>query len=185
MSESLYCTIYCVKNNFDSKVYVGQTWQSTDRRFYEHKNQKKCIKLFNAIQKHGPDNFSIQPLVVCHTQEVADFWEDYFINKYDSIDKGYNIRYGGSKGKHTEEAKKKMSVSHMGKHTSAKTEFKPGYIGPSKLNLLIAEEIREKYAKGSYTHRQLAQEYRVSQPTICLIVKNKTWQSQKYGNNEI
>lgn len=181
----MYCIIYCVKNNINDRVYIGQTWQSLDRRFYEHKNQKKCLKLFNAIQKYGADNFSIQPLVVCSTQEVADFWEDYFITKYDSVEKGYNIRYGGSRGKHTPEAKKKMSDAHMGKHSSPKTEFKPGYIGYSKLDWQNVEEIREKCLKDGLTRKQVAQEYGVSTVTIGLIVRNKIWVNQKSGNNEI
>ena len=51
--NNIYCIIYIVKNTINKKCYIGQTWQNLDRRFYEHKKQKKCPKLFNAINKYG------------------------------------------------------------------------------------------------------------------------------------
>ena len=36
-------------------------------------------------------------------------------------------------------------------------------------------EIREKYRKGSHTHRSLAKEYGVKSPTITNIINRKTW----------
>jgi group I intron endonuclease len=101
--------IYKITSHSTSKVYIGQTWQALPQRFNEHKSKSKCHKLVNAFNKYGKDNFKIEFITVCHTQECADKLEVEFIQKYDSIKNGYNIRSGGSKGKHSKETVDKMS----------------------------------------------------------------------------
>jgi group I intron endonuclease len=110
----MYCLIYLLTNTLNNKVYVGQTWKTLAQRFgYGYKGS---LHIFNAINKYGKENFRYTILTVCSTQKIANYWEDYFIVKYDSINTGYNIKNGGSKGKHSEETKKKMSESHSGEN---------------------------------------------------------------------
>lgn len=45
----------------------------------------------------------------------------------------------------------------------------------SKLTTSQILEIREKYSSGNFTQYQLAEEYKVSQPQIHLIIKKKNW----------
>lgn len=175
-SSSIYCFIYIITNSFNNKVYIGQTWQSLERRFYEHVNQNKCIKLHNAIIKYGKEVFSIRPLIICHSQLIADYWESYFINKHDSINNGYNIREGGSTGKHSRSTKEKLSIAHRGKRTSPKTEFKAGEKHHSaKINEIIAKNIRLLHETGSFTAKELAEKYQLSQQSIYNILKNINW----------
>lgn len=110
-------SIYKIINLVNDKVYVGQTWQTIHIRFSKHKSpsEKGCIKLHNAFNKYGRDNFKIELITFCSTQKIADELEVYFINKYDSIKNGYNIREGGSRGKWSEESKKKLSQARKGK----------------------------------------------------------------------
>ena len=108
-------SIYKITNVFNDKVYVGQTWSTLAHRWGQHTSGKKvCIKLCRALDKYGKSNFKIELITIAHTQEVANHWETYFIKRYDSIKNGYNIREGGSRGKHSEETKIKMSAAAMG-----------------------------------------------------------------------
>lgn len=122
------CSIYKITNQTNNKVYVGQTWMSIKQRFAIHKathsRRHSCVKLSNAIMKYGDIQFSIGLITVCSTQEVADYWERYFISQYDSIVKGYNISEGGSNGKHSEETKRKIGAIHKGKIVSSETRLK-------------------------------------------------------------
>ncbi len=108
------CVIYQIINCVNNKMYIGQTWQSLAHRFWEHCYRNGCPKLYNAIQKHGKENFKITAIFSITTQEDADYYEDYFINKYDSIKTGYNIKGGGRGGKHSEATKKKISAAILG-----------------------------------------------------------------------
>ena len=67
----------------------------------------------NSINKYGWDNFEHIILFKDLTKEEADILEDLCIRIYNTIDRnfGYNFRYGGSHGEHSEESKKKMSDS--------------------------------------------------------------------------
>ena len=121
----MVCIIYALKNKCNDKVYIGQTWQSLKSRFSKY--DKKCYKLHNAFNKYNKDNFYYDILAICESQDNADYCERFFINHYDSINNGYNIKSGGARGcslKHTEATKKKMSKSHTGKKLSEVTKSK-------------------------------------------------------------
>lgn len=98
-SECL-CILYVYINAINGKCYVGQTWRTIEDRAGKNGIQyKRCKKFWRAICKYGWSAFKVQFLIFANTQECADYWEDYFIDKYDSIKNGYNIRNGGSRGK--------------------------------------------------------------------------------------
>jgi hypothetical protein len=106
-------------------------------RLGQHVSSKKCVKLYNALKKYGKEKFTMECLAVSHTQEVADYWEKYFIGRYDSIETGYNLRDGGSRGKHSQETKEKISIANTGKIRTKETKLKNsiariGKLGPNK-----------------------------------------------------
>lgn len=75
--------------------------------------------LTRAFKKYGKENFVCVLLESVDTKEDLDARETYWINKLNSRDKliGYNITAGGEGTvgyKHTEEAKKKMSIAKKG-----------------------------------------------------------------------
>lgn len=120
-----YNLIYKLINSDNHKVYIGQTWRSLKERGDSGCGYKRCLYLGNAIKKYGWEKFSYQLLTVAHTQEAADYWEQYFIEKYNSIDPkfGYNLRNGGSKGKLSEETKRKISQSRLGRFRNEENPF--------------------------------------------------------------
>ena len=115
-SECL-CILYVYINAINGKCYVGQTWRTIEDRAGKNGIQyKRCKKFWRAICKYGWSAFKVQFLIFANTQECADYWEDYFIDKYDSIKNGYNIRNGGSRGKLSPQTIIKLS---------GRTKFKP------------------------------------------------------------
>jgi len=113
----MLCSIYKIINQINGKVYVGQTWKSIRERFAEHKvpSNKGCINLHRALNKYGRNNFIIKLITVCGTQKTADYWEDYFIKRYNSIKQGYNLKGGGSHGHFSDAIKKKISEATKGR----------------------------------------------------------------------
>lgn len=130
MKKSLnICEIYEISVVIDgeiyNKFYIGQSWMGVKLRFLDHRKDKKgdCPKLFNAMNKYGRENFYTKAILTVRTQKDADFFEDYFIKEYDSINNGYNIKEGGSNGKMTEESKRKISEANKGHKVSEATRF--------------------------------------------------------------
>lgn len=90
-----------------------------------------CLHLRNAIEKYGKEHFIKTVLTSgLTTQEQADAAERYWIGYFDSINNGYNIREGGSRGKLSAETRARMSES-------------------AKKRAPISEETREKLRKAS------------------------------------
>lgn len=196
------CSIYIIKNTFNSKIYVGQTWEPIEERFRKHKTgRNSCRKLVNAFAKYGKDNFNIELIITSDNQEDADYWEIFFIEKYDSIKNGYNIKGGGSKGKHSQETKdkigrsnhialqgniissqtkEKLSIALKGKNKPTRTldhisNIKNSRRSQSKFTIEIIQAIRQDYSTGLFTHKQLADKYNSNRRTITDIVNFKIW----------
>lgn len=138
-----FCSIYKITNSINSKVYIGQTWGPIRTRFAVHKNlnKKGSIKLQNAFNKYGKDNFKIELVTLTHTQSCADYWEQYFIKKYDSISFGYNLKDGGHHGKYSAEAKRKMSLARQGMKLSEETKKN---ISESSKGKIFSQKTRER-----------------------------------------
>jgi group I intron endonuclease len=94
--------IYKITNLINNKVYIGQTIQPLKDRWYRHcgktgsKNELE-MPIKRAILKYGKHNFSIEKLEECE-QCLLDSREIYYIEQYDSYNKGYNATKGGQKG---------------------------------------------------------------------------------------
>lgn len=122
----MLCTIYFLRNKINDKIYVGQTWESLKNLFDNGNGYQNCLLLYNAMLKHGIENFYYEVKTFCGTQETADYWESYFIEKYETCNrvKGYNLRSGGSRGKQSAETKKRMSLAQKGRIVSVSTKEK-------------------------------------------------------------
>ena len=121
--------IYLIKNKINGKCYIGQalcfTGSNNNRwgtlgRWNSHireatkTNQDHCILLNNAIRKYEKNNFEIFTLLKCNKKDL-DINEENFILEYNSIQpNGYNIKFGGSKSKNSEETILKMKESYLG-----------------------------------------------------------------------
>lgn len=88
--------IYKHTNKENGKCYIGQT-KNIKWRWYPN-NYKTCSKFYRAILKYGWNNFMHEIIKVCDETNV-DYWESYYIKKFDSVVNGYNLDSGGCKNK--------------------------------------------------------------------------------------
>jgi len=100
------------------KVYIGQTYRVLEERKIQHRrdSRKGKTRFYRATQKHGFDSFEWIVLRECHSKEELDYTEQFFINFFISTDEnyGYNLKDGGSTGKHNEVSKRIMSEKKIG-----------------------------------------------------------------------
>lgn len=86
--------IYKVTNLINGKIYIGSTKNTLKMRWYSHcRYALKLNSLFRfhrAIRKYGIDNFKLEYLASSLTYDYLEELEDFFINDYDSLKKGYN-----------------------------------------------------------------------------------------------
>jgi len=137
--------IYCITNTVNGKKYIGQSWNFYNRKkahFFKAKHGEKS-HLYDAFRKYGEDSFTWEIIeqVDCgeNTQLLLDEKESFWIDCLDTQnpDRGYNIRDGGSKGKHSLQTKEKLSRIRQGasygpihseewkKHLSEKAKSNP------------------------------------------------------------
>lgn len=113
MKEENY-TIYLHKNKINNKVYIGQTSLQPEKRWLNGRGYVHCTTFYNAIKKYGWNNFEHIILKTNLTSEEANYWEEYYIKKYNSTNNmyGYNIRGGGNDFSFNEEIREKMKRNH-------------------------------------------------------------------------
>lgn len=128
----MYGYIYRTTNLINNKKYIGQHKSSMfDNNYYG-----SGIYLKKALDKYGKDNFKIEILEECDSNDILNIREIYWIDYFNAVeDKNYyNISKGGNvtnSGKIlSEDTKYKISVVNkgnkyfLGKHHSSETRQK-------------------------------------------------------------
>jgi group I intron endonuclease len=142
--------IYGLRNKSNGKWYIGQSWKISQRwNRYKNLNCKKQIKLFNALHKYGYNEFEcsiIESFDSSISQELLDARENFWIIKYNSVDNGYNLTYGGQGGKRSNETREKIRIALTGaKFTEErKCNISKSLIGKIPSNKGIAMNITQK-----------------------------------------
>lgn len=119
--------IYGFQNKlYMNKWYIGQSMDVYGRWENDYK-KLKCFgqrKFYYALKKYGYENFNKIILEDCsfYDKDFLDSREKYWINFYNSIQNGYNIKEGGSHGKHSEETKIKI------KEARSKQKILPNHV---------------------------------------------------------
>lgn len=149
--------VYGWRNIHTDEWYIGQTSRLLKYRALSNGGgYKRNTKFGIAIQEYGWDSFEENILRLCTSQEEADYWEQYFIKKYDSIENGYNTFIGGTSSgslgyRFSEESKRKKSETLMGHEVSEETrkklsEFQKGEKHPN-FGKNLSDETRKKIAE--------------------------------------
>ena len=153
-----YGYIYKITNKLNGKCYIGQTIHFEERiKKYKKLNVKGQPKIYRALKKYGVDSFTFELFDTAPDQLTLDFLEDIYVRCFDSIEYGYNQKPGGGNKvafteeikkkisdaqrgqnsvwfgrKHTEEEKRKISLSHKGKKHTEETKQKMSIIAQGK-----------------------------------------------------
>jgi len=189
LNESAYGFIYITINEINNMKYIGQKMFRKDWKYY----MGSGIRLINVFKKYGKGNFSREIIAIAYSKEELNELEIEFIQNYNAVESKdyYNIVGGGGVQTgfhHSKETKNKLSKLKIGehhplfgKHHSEETRQKMRkpknkYIrseSNAKFTDQQANEIREKYTTGKYFQYELAEEYSVTQTTICNIINFK------------
>ena len=107
--------IYILTNTVNGKQYVGRD-SNLPKRTKEHLSGRnpECDIIHKAIKKYGADAFDVEiiryPGISHEALDAVEFWT---IRQLQTLTpKGYNLRDGGSTGKHSKVTRQKMSESN-------------------------------------------------------------------------
>jgi len=123
----------------NGKIYFGITCQKVEVRWRKDGSGYKNNKLmWKAIKKYGWDNIKHEIIFENLSEQTANELEIKLIAEYKTQDTrfGYNIMPGGlvaTGWHHTEESKKKMSASQLGKRYMAEPWNKGKHYGKKKV----------------------------------------------------
>lgn len=125
--------IYKITNTVNNKCYIGKTIQKLKDRIHDHLSKwSNCRKLKEALNIYGKEVFTIEIVQDNIPYSELDLLETFYIDKYNSIKEGYNIKRGNSNFR----GRKMHSISSEIKRAII-TEYKNG-VSP----LLIAEHFK-------------------------------------------
>lgn len=113
--------IYKFTNKINGKSYIGQTIQDPNQRLMEHlsaarTDKKKSHKFYNALRKYGLEGFDFEVIAFGITMNHLNLLEEWFVQEYDSIQNGYNLREPGNNKRHSEESLLRMSEAQKQAH---------------------------------------------------------------------
>ncbi|MCQ2771550.1 MAG: GIY-YIG nuclease family protein, partial [Clostridia bacterium] len=96
-----------------TKVYIGITCQSINKRWKNGKGYIGCTAFYRAIEKYGWNNIEHKILFTGLSKNDACELEKEYIKKYDSSNplKGYNLTSGGEHCEQTKQSRKQLSDS--------------------------------------------------------------------------
>lgn len=172
-----YGQIYFVEHKDTGRVYVGQTIRPLSKRWIEHQKSSYCNLLYRAIKKYGKERFDIYPVDYANNQDELNAKEVFYINLLNSSSRefGFNLRAGGSHGKHSDESKHKMSVSVRKAYENP--EFK-AKLSAAKLGVKHAPE-RVAKVVASLTGKTATDEAKKS----LSVARTKLWQDPQAREN--
>lgn len=192
--------IYSIRNLINNKVYIGQTSQNFQRRYWHHQwklkdNTHDNYHLQAAWNKYGEDNFVFE-VIECVIQKDIDYinkLEIDYIKEYRNKNLCYNISDGGdgTRGVPMSEKTKKIVGEanrrhNLGKKASEETKKKmsESHLKNSKeiarrrsntiLDINKVIEIKEKLILG-ISDKNLSEEYNCNVNTIRNIKYEHSW----------
>jgi len=177
--------IYCIHNLSTGKKYIGQTVEKLQRRVLRHFRTINETKISRAVQKYSKYDFVYGIVEEVSNVNFLDDREKYWIQFYDTVNNGFNIKDGGKCSRGFKQSKssiekrrqkligkplsdrhkQKISIAHKGKVLSKETIDKMiSYRTGRKLTESCKGKISKSHSKNTY-------ELKNSDGTI-LIIKN-------------
>ena len=154
--------IYVIENKLNNRKYVGQSVEIEERfkrhiRASKNKNAKTYnYPLMRAFRKYGIKNFTFKVLELTDKKDL-NIKEEYWVNKLDTFENGYNQKEGGEYASVIQKItpKKLRKITKLlkeGKHTQKEIAKMFG----------VSKEMIHKINVGKYWKRDI--EYPISTP---------------------
>lgn len=127
--------IYRITNLIDEKTYIGKTTKTIEHRWKVHvaDSKRHKSKLYNAMNKHGHENFIIEVFEECHpniSREKLNEREKYWI---DVLEPDYNMTKGGDGGWINDQTGKTWKIKDTSNMKKPKTQTQKSIDGHKRL----------------------------------------------------
>jgi group I intron endonuclease len=112
--------IYKFTHISTGRCYIGQTIQDPNRRRYDHiyssKNNNNEYHFQHALRKYGVDAFTFEVIAEANSLEELNLLEEKYVQEFDSINNGFNIRQAGGNKLHSKESILRMGEAQREAH---------------------------------------------------------------------
>jgi group I intron endonuclease len=113
--------IYKFTHTETGRCYIGQTIQQPNQRRLEHisesRHTDKNYHFHNALKKYGIDSFKFEVIdSSATTLEELNRLEEKYVEQYNSISNGFNIRNPGDNKTHNPESIERMRIAQRAAH---------------------------------------------------------------------
>ena len=191
--------IYKIFNDVNDKLYIGKTSSTIEKRFKEHCNDSKkerCEKrpLYDAMNKYGIENFTVEKVEEVENDEIASEREIYWINKlrtYIGFNdcNGYNVRLGGDSKRIYDYqiiAKKYLELKNQketAKYFQCDVETVQKACQENNIEIIssqqIAKDAQKKCVKMYDLENNFIQEFETMKDAAIWVIENKLTTSNK------
>ena len=189
----MYGYIYLTTNLINGKRYIGQKKSNV---FLHEKYLGSGFALKKAIEKYGKENFSVELIEQCKTEDELNIREKYWIDYYNAVlDKNFYNEKSGGRGFSSNEISKWQKGSKRNEHTKQLiSESKVGKNNPmygkhhkDSTKKLISEALKTSHWNyGNKYNRAYFQGHKHSEETKDKIRKSLTGQKRgKFINNGV
>lgn len=134
----------------NGKLYIGMTTIGFHKRKSEHKccykNENCQVFVYLAMRKYGWENIEWNVLFESVEENELEHVECWYIKEFNTQDRnfGYNLKEGGSHGKHSKETKEKISKSQK-EYWKTHTHPTLGRKHTEEAKKQISEALKGKY----------------------------------------
>ena len=149
--------IYKITNTITKQFYLGQS-RNTIKRLKEHKtrllnNKHRNLHMQSSFNKYGLAAFTFETIISCEESLLPEYEKDliFLSESYNPII-GFNKSFGGEDQKPTEETKRKMGASRLGKKFkphSEETKAKMKASSAHRSGFKVSEETKKKIGEKS------------------------------------
>ena len=138
------------------KIYIGQSIDIEYRwKKYKILNCKSQQKLYNSFLKYGVHKHKFEIVQLCEIEQLNEL-EKYYVDLFQTFNSKYGLNIqdgGGGVGSMSEETKRKISLSNLGKKRTDETKLK---ISLAKQN--ISDETRCKMSISQRKKAKMSEE---------------------------
>lgn len=180
--KDLNCGIYCIINEVNGKMYIGQSIQLKERE-RQHFNilKRNCHDNFylqSAFNKYGKENFKWKILKYCKEKDLVK-WEQCFMNYYNTTNPncGYNLALRADSSRLSEETKRKIGIANKGRKHTEESKRK---MSETRKGFKHTEETRKKMSKA-----QKKRSFKQTERLRLFNIGNKRWLGRKHTPEEL
>ena len=182
--------IYKTTNKINSKIYIGQTIKTLEKRWQAHCQPSMASRslVSRAIQKYGKESFIVEEIDGANNLTELNYKEWLLIHRFNSLNRnlGYNIREGGNNSNLSNETKEKIKKARFGSKCSVKTINKMKNSWKSSSIDHFKKKVLEENTGTVYDSvTEASLKMKIPRSTLVRILNKQTNPSKKYKDIKI